>query len=42
MTKLPPLESSAKTAIGAGSSGTGGTVGSYIAADKLFTQKGGT
>ena len=33
MSELPPLESSAKTAIGAGSSGKGGTVGSYITAD---------
>ena len=42
MSELPPLESSAKTAIGAGSSGKGGTVGSYITADKLFSQQGGT
>ena len=39
--KLPPLERSAKTAIGAGTSGLGGTVGTYLAADKLFNKKEG-
>lgn len=39
--KLPPPERAAKTAIGAGSSGKG-TVGSYLKADALFSEKGGT
>ena len=38
--KLPPPERAAKTAIGAGSSGKG-TVGSYLKADALFSEKGG-
>ena len=38
--KLPPPERAAKTAIGAGFSGKG-TVGSYLKADALFSEKGG-
>ena len=38
--KLPPPERAAKTAIGAGS-GRKGTVGSYLKADALFSEKGG-
>jgi len=38
--KLPPPERAAKTAIGAGSSGKG-TVGSYLKADALFSEKAG-
>ena len=39
--KLPPAERAAKTAIGAGSSGKG-TVGTYLKADALFSEKKGT
>ena len=38
--KLPPAERAAKTAIGAGSSGKG-TVGTYLKADALFSEKKG-